>query len=141
MKTVFADSLYWIAIAKPGDQWSRPAKAAKQGLGEAGIVTTDEVLAEFLNMLCPGGPSLRKTAVRMVQAILDNPNVKVVPQTRDGFLAGLQRYDARQDKKYSLTDCISMNVMKAQGISEVLTNDHHFEQEGFVVLVKKDREG
>ncbi len=141
MKTVFADTLYWIAIAMPGDQWSGPAKAAKQGLGEAVIVTTDEVLAEFLNALSPRGQSLRKAAVRMVQAILDNPNVEVAPQTRDGFLAGLRKYDARQDKKYSLTDCISMNVMEAKGISEILTNDHHFEQEGFVVLVKRDREG
>jgi predicted nucleic acid-binding protein len=141
MKTVFADSVYWIAFVKPGDQWKGPAKAAMQGLGEAAIVTTDEVLTEFLTTLCKGGPILRKAAVKMVRAILDSPNVKVVPQTRGGFLAGLRKYDARQDKEYSLTDCISMNVMEAQGISEVLTNDHHFEQEGFAVLVKKHREG
>jgi predicted nucleic acid-binding protein len=140
MKTVFVDSVYWIAIVKPGDQWSGPAKAAMQSLGEAVVVTTDEVLAEFLNMLSSYGPPLRKAAVKMVRAILDNPNVKVVPQTRDGFLAGLRKYDVRQDKEYSLTDCISMNVMKDQGISEVLTNDHHFAQEGFEVLVKRDRE-
>jgi hypothetical protein len=28
-----------------------------------------------------------------------------------------------------------MNVMDARGIREILTNDHHFEQEGFVVLI------
>jgi len=141
MKTVFADSLYWIAMARPGDQWNGPASVARKGLGEAVIVTTDEVLAEFLNALSSYGPPLRKTTVRMVRAIMNDPNVRVIPQTRDGFLAGLQRYDDRQDKKYSLTDCISMNVMKAKGISEVLTNDHHFAQEGFEVLVKRDREG
>lgn len=134
MKTVFADSVYWIAIVNPGDHWTGPAKAAKQSLGEAVVVTTDEVLTEFLAALSHGGPSLRKAAVRMVRAILDNPNVKVAPQTRDGFLSGLQKYDARQDKEYSLTDCISMNVMETQSVSEVLTHDHHFKQEGFVVL-------
>jgi predicted nucleic acid-binding protein len=134
MKTVFADSVYWIAIVKPGDPWNGPAKAARQSLGEAVIVTTDEVLTEFLTTLCKGGQILRKAAVKMVQVILNDPNVKVVPQTRDGFLAGLRKYDARQDKEYSLTDCISMNVMEAQKISEVLTHDHHFKQEGFAVL-------
>jgi predicted nucleic acid-binding protein len=134
MKTVFADSVYWITIVKPGDHWAGAAKSAKQSLGEAVIVTTDEVLTEFLTTLGNSGSILRKTAAKMVRAILDNPNVKVAPQTRDGFLAGLQKYDARQDKEYSLTDCISMNVMEAQKISEVLTHDHHFKQEGFAVL-------
>lgn len=36
-----------------------------------------------------------------------------------------------------MTDCISMNVMKAELLEEVLTNDRHFEQEGFTVLIKK----
>jgi len=138
MKTVFADSLYWTAIVRPGDQWGALAKAARASLGEAIVVTTDEVLTEFLATLSRGGPQLRKAAVRMVRAILGNPNIRVMPQARDGFLAGLEKYEARQDKEYSLTDCISMNVMAGQGISDVLTNDHHFEQEGFVVLIKKD---
>ena len=30
-----------------------------------------------------------------------------------------------------------MNVMEAESITEILTNDHHFEQEGFVVLMRK----
>lgn len=39
------------------------------------------------------------------------------------------------DKGYSLTDCISMNVMRAQGMAEVLTHDGHFAQEGFTILL------
>lgn len=127
MKTVFADSMYWTAVVRPGDQWNTAAKAARQALGQAVIVTTDEVLSEFLAALSRGGPRVRKAAAKMVRAILDNPNVRVVPQTREGFLAGLDRYEARADKEYSLTDSISMNVMEAQGITEVLTHDHHFE--------------
>ena len=29
-----------------------------------------------------------------------------------------------------------MNVMKAEGITEILTSDHNFEQEGFTILMK-----
>ena len=37
----------------------------------------------------------------------------------------------RLDKGFSLTDCISMQSMRREGLSDVLTNDWHFEQEGF----------
>ena len=73
----------------------------------------------------------------MVRAILESPNIQVIPQTRHGFLSGLGLYEKREDKRYSLTDCVSMNVMKSQSLSEVLTNDHHFEQERFRVLIEK----
>ena len=138
MKTVFADSHYWIAVVKPNDPWTQPATRARERLGEALLVTTDEVLTEFLAALSRGGPKLRLAAVKMVKAILNNPNVRVMPQTRDGFLSGLELYREREDKDYSLTDCISMNVMNAQSISQVLTNDHHFEQEGFTPLIRRE---
>jgi predicted nucleic acid-binding protein len=121
---------------RPDDQWAEAAKKARQELGPVLLVTIDEVLTEFLAALSRGGPSLRQRAVEMVQAILTSPDVEVVAQTRDGFLAGLERYKDREDKNYSLTDCVSMNVMDARNIREILTNDHHFEQEGFVVLIK-----
>ena len=31
-----------------------------------------------------------------------------------------------------------MNVMEAESVTQVLTNDHHFEQEGFTVLMKRN---
>jgi predicted nucleic acid-binding protein len=44
-------------------------------------------------------------------------------------------YEARGDKDYSMTDCISMERMRERSISAVLTNDRHFSQEGFAVLM------
>jgi predicted nucleic acid-binding protein len=63
----------------------------------------------------------------------------VVAQSRRSFLEGLRLYGERLDKGYSLVDCISMSAMRRHRIREVLTNDRHFEQEGFVILM--DREG
>jgi len=136
MKAVFADSVYWIARALPNDQWHLAATKARDALGGILIVTTDEVLSEFLTLLGKCGPEVRGTAVKMVKAILGKPDVRVLPQTRDGFLKGLEMYAARPDKGYSLTDCISMNAMKENQIHQVLTCDHHFEQEGFEILMK-----
>jgi predicted nucleic acid-binding protein len=33
-------------------------------------------------------------------------------------------------------DCISSAVMSEEGIAEALTGDHHFEQAGFLALLK-----
>ncbi len=136
MKRVFADSHYWIAIVNPRDQWAEAANSAREQLGEVIIVTTDEVLTEFLAALSKE-EHMRRQAAKMVRAILNNPNVKVVPQTRDSFLKGLTLYENRNDKDYSLTDCISINVMRNESLAEVLTNDRHFGQEGYKVLIKK----
>jgi predicted nucleic acid-binding protein len=137
VKSVFVDTVYWIAITRRGDQWHEPAKAAREALGPVLMVTTDEVLTEYLAALSRGGEMLRRLAVEMVTAIHGNANVKVVAQSRDTFLRALHRYGERLDKDYSLTDCSSMNAMEGEGITEALTNDHHFEQEGFVVLIRR----
>ena len=136
MKAVFADTAYWIAMARPDDQWREAAREARRRAGRAEIVTTDEVLAEFLAALSKGGPRIRLAAARTVREILANPQVRVMPQSRASFGRALDRYEARSDKGYSLQDCVSMNVMEAESITEVLTNDHHFEQEGFIVLMR-----
>lgn len=52
------------------------------------------------------------------------------------MLDGIRLYEQRRDKQWSLTDCISFVVMKREGLTEALTGDHHFEQAGFVALLK-----
>jgi len=66
--------------------------------------------------------------------MLSNPSMRLVEVTRPRLLEGLALYKARPDKEYSLTDCISMQVMRREGITDVLSNDHHFTQEGFRIL-------
>ncbi len=57
-----------------------------------------------------------------------------IPYTTQLREAGFQLFDQRPDKGYSLTDCISMIVMKEMKITEILTHDRHFTQEGFKIL-------
>jgi predicted nucleic acid-binding protein len=65
---------------------------------------------------------------------MQNPCLQVIPQNRESFREGFELYRRRSDKEYSLTDCISMTVMQRLKISEVLTHDNHFKQEGFIIL-------
>ena len=60
----------------------------------------------------------------------------MIAQSREGFLDGLDLYEARPYKGYSLADCISMQAMRRKGLTDVLTNDRHFEQEGFRALFR-----
>ncbi len=62
--------------------------------------------------------------------------IDVVAQTHASFLAGCVLYQARPDKGYSLTDCISVNALRRDGLIEVLTNDEHFTQEGYCCLLR-----
>ena len=136
MRKVFADTLYWVATVKPGDAYAAAAREARDAVGRCIVVTTDEVLYEFVTTLAKGGPTLRRKAVQIARSLLDNANVKVIPQLRESFRLALDRFAKRPDKDYSLTDCSSMNAMDTEGVRDVLTHDHHFEQEGYNVLIR-----
>jgi predicted nucleic acid-binding protein len=134
VKLVFADTNYWVALINPNDQWRGPAHSAQALLHDVRLVTTDLILLEVLNFFAEHGEEARLRAVSATEEILTNPDTEVVRHTHQSFVAGLAFYKARADKGYSLTDCISMNAMRERSISEVLTHDHHFEQEGFTIL-------
>lgn len=136
MNCVFADTFYWVALAYPKDEWHKQAHAMSKLLRGVRFLTTDEVLVEFLADFGSAGRILRAKAARMVRSILKDPNIDVMPQTHETFLAGLALYEGRPDKSYSLTDCISMNTMNKYGVTEVLTHDQHFVQEGFQALFR-----
>ena len=135
MRAIFADTVYWVALVNPRDQWRAPALEVSELLSGARIVTTQEVLVEFLNSLGASGEHIRMRAAGYVLHLEADPAVEVVSQSRDTFAAGLILYRSRPDKEYSLTDCISMCLMRERGITEVLTHDHHFAQEGFTILL------
>jgi uncharacterized protein len=131
---IFADTLFWGALIYPPDQYHNRAAAFARLRRDANLVTTEEILAEFLDGLAHRGPLLRQLTARTVDAILDNSEVTVHRQTHESFLAALELYRHRPDKGYSLVDCVSMNTMRRWAITEILTNDRHFTQEGFRIL-------
>ena len=134
MRRLFADAFYWIALFNPRDQWHTRVLAFATTLAAYHLYTTDEVVTEFLAFYSGATPPVRTRAVAFVRAILHDEDITVIPQARAGFLQALDLYAARPDKHYSLTDCHSMQVMRREGLTEVLTNDRHFTQEGLHIL-------
>jgi uncharacterized protein len=132
--TLFADTFYWVAVMSPRDPFHARVMSWGRNLGTLRLVTTDEVLTEVLNWFSGAGSYWRGKTATFVRNVRNDPDVAVLPQTRTDFDAALALYEARPDKGYSLTDCRSMIALRALGVIEVLTNDHHFSQEGFTIL-------
>ena len=135
MSPVFADTLYWIALINSRDQWHERAVSIKTTLKDARLVTTDSVLTEVANFFAEYGEIMRRKVALVIRTVLSDEQVEVLTETRQTFLDGLATYESRADKGYSLTDCIAMNVMRRRNITDVLSHDTHFTQEGFHTLL------
>lgn len=61
---------------------------------------------------------------------------QILPASSELLQRGLALYQARPDKEWQLSDCISFIVMEQEGLTEALTGDRHFEQAGFQALLK-----
>jgi predicted nucleic acid-binding protein len=135
MRRVFANTLYWVALTHRKDQSHHAAVRISRQLTGCHLITTDEVLTEVLAAFFAAGPLLRQRSAVLVRSLHKKTTITIHPQSRGTFLSGLDLYEARLDKGYSLTDCISMNVMRRESITEDLTHDDHFQQEGFTILL------
>lgn len=127
------DTYYLLALVNSRDKDHEKAIRHSQGrLG--GLVTTTWVLVEFADALC--AVDSRVLAAHFIRGFLGQSFVEVVPPSDEQFENGLTDYQNRQDKEWSLTDCLSFLVMKERGIVEALTADHHFEQAGFRAVLR-----
>jgi predicted nucleic acid-binding protein len=133
MNAVFADSFFFFALLSKADAaHERATSICEQA--PIRIVTTAWVLTEVADGLA--GVSNRNGCIRFLNELLSDPDVLVVPASEKLFRRGLLLYSQRDDKSWSLTDCISFVVMEDEGIRDALTADRHFEQAGFRALLK-----
>jgi predicted nucleic acid-binding protein len=137
MKIIFADSFYWIALLSPKDTWHSRVIEWSQSYPDVSLLITDGIIDEIFAHFSKQGDILRGKVIELYQNILDERNIQLIAYNQELRQAGIELYQKRPDKGYSLTDCISMIVMKKLDISEVLTNDKHFSQEGFTILFSK----
>jgi predicted nucleic acid-binding protein len=133
MKPVFADTVYFLALLNPTDQFHRQTRALSQH-PRPPLLTTEFVLTEVGDALSQ--PENRPGFARLIQLLRLQPDVTLVPATSELFRQACELHAQRPDKEWSLTDCVSFVVMEERGMDEALTSDHHFEQAEFRVLMK-----
>lgn len=133
MSIVFADTFYWVALANRNDASHQNAtEFARRSSSQ--LLTTEWVLTEVAD----GFASARhRYLIQQMRALWRSDHaLTIVEANHDLFERGLDMFGIRPDKEWSLTDCISFVVMQEHGLTEALTADHHFEQAGFVRLLK-----
>ena len=134
MKTVLADTYYWIALLNTNGEDYKQVIQFAQANPNLKLLTTEPVIDEVLNFFGSKGSFLRGRAFNLCDRIASDRTIQLIPHEADLRKSTLTLYRDRLDKGYSFTDCYSMIVMQRMGIVEVLTHDKHFTQEGFSIL-------
>ncbi|HUE73448.1 MAG TPA: PIN domain-containing protein [Pirellulaceae bacterium] len=131
------DTSGWAAWADQAEQYHAPAQTRiDEVLNQGGqLITTSYVLLELSALLT----RMRFDKGRQIRFLTDlkaDPSVTVlfIDEPRDA--KAWQHWSGRGDKQWTLVDCASFVVMQEEGLTEAITSDHHFEQAGFVRLLK-----
>jgi predicted nucleic acid-binding protein len=135
-RLVFIDTSYLVALMNQPDGFHERAIEMARGFGEArmGLLTTDAVLVEYANYFC--AQSRRAATIQSITSFRSSPVWIIMPITSDLQVRAERRYARHGDKHWSLTDCLSMEVMLEHKTKDVATADHHFAQAGFRVLMR-----
>jgi len=133
MTPYFADTFYFLAMLNPRDEAHARVATVSATLRRP-LVTTGWVLTEVADALA--GTPARRLFRQFLHRLQSDPRATIVPFSADLFERGIELYDERPDKAWSLTDCLSFVVMQEHGLAEALTGDHHFEQAGFTAMLQ-----
>jgi predicted nucleic acid-binding protein len=133
VSAVFADTSFYLALLRVDDPMH--PHALTESRTTRSIITTEFVLLELGNACARAADHADFLA--LVAGFRASPRVTIVPLGSQLLDRGMQLMGERQDKDWSLTDCISFVVMKERGIHDALTADRHFEQAGFAALLKQ----
>src|SRR5204862_8054671 len=99
-------------------------------------LTTSHVLAELAALLTSPFRVSKSQQIQLLRAIRADPVIEVVPADPTLDAAAWLLCESRPDKDWTLADCASFVIMQQRGLTDALTTDHHFEQAGFVRLLK-----
>lgn len=132
MTEYFVDTAFWIALIDTKDQYHQQAYDWSNRI-EGRLITTQAVLLETANTF--SRPAWRQPAIALIEHLSNRQDITIVPFTEASWRAGWQLFCQRPDKSWSLTDCISFEVMHDKALEVALTSDLHFEQAGFRALL------
>ena len=113
----------------------RHKEACRLMIAAPGRLTHDDVLAELVALAQARGLP-RRPVLEFLEGVMDGVFVDVVFVDEELHRSAIALLSRRLDKTYSLCDAVSFVLMERRGLREALTTDHHFEQAGFVRLLR-----
>jgi predicted nucleic acid-binding protein len=133
---LFLDASYVIALSSISDKHHEQALTLAREIEidpTIRLVTTRAVLLEIGNALAR--QKYRSIAVQLLNSLENDSTVAIIPLSEALCAAAMQLFQARADKEWGLTDCVSFVVMQERAITDALTADAHFLQAGFRPLL------
>jgi hypothetical protein len=137
--TVFWDTAAFVALGNRDDDLHAEAVAVNQALAatRAFVLTTDAVLTEVANTFSRAAwHPIAQQLIESVRASVALELAEVVHVDIELWQRGWRLFCNRTDKDWSLTDCISFVVMQERSVARAFTSDRHFEQAGFLRLMR-----
>lgn len=135
---LFIDTSGWASIFIPTEkhhllaaQYFREAIAKRTP-----VVTTNYVIAELVALLNSPHRLPRERIFNHINIVRQNLYITHVHIDSAIDQSAWELCQNRSDKPWSLLDCSSFIVMQQMHIQQALTTDRHFEQAGFVRLLK-----
>ena len=98
-------------------------------------LTHNYILDEFVPLANVRGFP-RTESLKFSRQLLTDLTIELIWVDQVLHESALNLLENRRDKLYSLCDAVSFVLMRERGIVDALTTDKHFEQEGFVRLLK-----
>jgi predicted nucleic acid-binding protein len=134
-RPLFVDTSYWVALQNRRDahhhravSWANYIAGTRRRL-----ISTEAVFWEWLN--ASSHPLLRGRAAGVYRQCRNVSEFEVIGFSDDLIHQAFELFEARSDKEWGLTDCLSFVVMERRGLGDALTADHHFKQAGFEPLL------
>ena len=138
MNEVFVDTSGWAnAFVKTEPYYAKASTLVKQWQQHnRRVVTTNYVLSELIPLLTRRLRVPRERGLHYIKTLRSVDWIEIVHIDEVVDKEAWKLLAERLDKQWSLVDAASFVVMQERGLTEVLTADHHFEQAGFVRLLK-----
>ena len=140
-RVIYVDSGFFIAlIDRTDDAHAQAYRLYESAFADTtiGFVTSRDVLNEVLAHFSRSIPESKQGASTLARGLLEDPDFRVVVFDDAEYLAALDLYENRIDKRYSMVDCIGMTLMRSEDITQVVATDRDFQQEGFTNLMVRN---
>ncbi|MFZ3168138.1 MAG: PIN domain-containing protein [Candidatus Methanoperedens sp.] len=119
---IFADSSYFIAIAREKDRWHEDALRVSEKIRES-LLISELVISESITMV--GSFEGGKAGKILYEYFIDNCRVEFINEEMMGKAVDtFLKYDG----SISLADASSIEIMKKHGIKKIISFDSDFDK-------------
>ena len=138
MNSLFVDTSGWANVFVASESYHSQAQQYFLNAWQSGqpLITTNYVIAELVALLQSPLRIPRHTIFQIVDSIKQSAHIQIIHIDEVTDVTAWNFCKNRSDKTWSLVDCTSFVVMQQLEIQAALTTDQHFEQAGFLRLLK-----